>query len=84
MVELTVGDGLLKVEILGWHKLWAVRSRLLSGLRFASVYRQSFRIYHQSSHNLSPVIQDIVARAVVGRLVGALHHHPDSIGAKSA
>jgi hypothetical protein len=49
MVELTVGDGLLKVEILGWHKLWAVRSRFLSGPRFESVYRQSSGIYRQSS-----------------------------------
>ncbi|HTQ24277.1 MAG TPA: hypothetical protein VMI09_06240 [Candidatus Binataceae bacterium] len=29
MVELSVGDGMLKVEILGWHKVFALKSRFL-------------------------------------------------------
>ena len=27
MVELTVGGGMLRVEILGWHQLLAMKSR---------------------------------------------------------
>jgi len=36
MVELTVGSGTLKVEILGWHKLFAKKSRFLIPLELVS------------------------------------------------
>jgi hypothetical protein len=36
MVELTVGGGMLKVEILGWHKLFAMKSRFLIPLEHVS------------------------------------------------
>jgi len=29
MVELSIGDGRLKVEILGWHKFFAFKSKFL-------------------------------------------------------
>jgi hypothetical protein len=29
MVELSVGDGVLKIEVLGWHKIFAFRRRFL-------------------------------------------------------
>ena len=42
MVELSVGDGMLRVEILGWHKFFAIKSRLLIPLEhISSVQRYS-------------------------------------------
>ena len=40
MVEVSVADGMLKVEILGWHKLFAFKSRLLIPLNHVSDVRR--------------------------------------------
>ena len=37
MVELSVGDGMLKVEILGWHKVFAIKNRFLIPLEHVAV-----------------------------------------------